>query len=59
MSSSNVDVNSSEQEQPVLRELIRTLRGIRYGSVVLTVHDGRIVEIHRTEKIRMASPKDP
>jgi hypothetical protein len=59
MSSSIVDLSTSEQNQPVLRELIRTLRGIRYGSVVLTVHDGRIVEIHRTERIRLARSKDP
>lgn len=49
-----VEASFSEQEQRVLRELVRTLRGIRYGSVVLTVHDGRVVEIHRTEKIRMS-----
>ena len=55
----SVEAGFSEQEQPVLRELLRTLRGIRYGSVVLTVHDGRVVEIHRTEKIRMAGPKEP
>lgn len=46
----------SEREGKVLRELIRTLREIRYGSVVLTVHDGRVMEIHKTEKIRMTDP---
>jgi hypothetical protein len=25
---------------------------LRYGSVVLTVHDGRIVELNKTERIR-------
>ena len=50
------ETSFSEQEPPVLRELIRILRDIRYGSVVLTVHEGRVVEIHRTEKIRMVRP---
>lgn len=50
----------SANEVELLCELIRALRSIRYGSVVLTVHDGRLVEIHKTEKIRMSGskPKD-
>jgi hypothetical protein len=28
------------------------LRGLRYGSVILTVHDARIVQIERIEKSR-------
>jgi hypothetical protein len=32
--------------------LVLGLRAIRYGSISLTVHDGRLVEIHKTEKIR-------
>jgi hypothetical protein len=44
--------NLSEQERELLHELVRGLRAIRYGSISLTVHDGRLVEIHKTEKIR-------
>jgi hypothetical protein len=39
-------------EKELLRELIQGLRGIRYGSFVLTVHEGRLVEIEKTVKIR-------
>ena len=39
-------------EQELLREFVRALQTIRYGSITLTVHDGRIVEIHKTERIR-------
>ena len=42
----------SEDELALLRELIDALRTIRYGSLLLTVHDGQIVEIQKTEKIR-------
>lgn len=45
-------IEASAEEQALLAELIRALRTIRYGSVVLAVHDGRLVEIHKTEKIR-------
>jgi hypothetical protein len=47
------DLSASERE--LLREVAFALRGIRYGSVVLTVHDGRIVELNKTERIRKNS----
>lgn len=52
------DLSANELE--LLSEMVEALRSIRYGSVLLTVHDGRLVEIHKTEKIRMAGskPKD-
>jgi hypothetical protein len=39
-------------EKELLRELIQSLRGMRYGSLVLAVHEGRVVEIEKTVKIR-------
>ncbi len=29
------------------------LGGLRYGQILLTVHDGRVVQIERTEKTRL------
>jgi hypothetical protein len=39
-------------EAELLHEVALALRTIRYGSVVLTVHNGRIVELNKTERIR-------
>lgn len=39
-------------ETELLREVICGLRSIRFGSVVMTVHDGRVVEIQKIERIR-------
>lgn len=47
----------SDVEQELLKEIIRALRIIRYGSIVLTVHEGRLVEIQKTERIRSAGMK--
>lgn len=47
------DLSTSERE--LLREVALALRNIRYGSVTLTVHDGRIVELNKTERIRKNS----
>ena len=44
-------------EKELLREVLRALRVIRYGTVVLTVHDGHVVEIQKTERIRKSSAK--
>ena len=44
------DLTAGEAE--LLREVALALRTIRYGSVVLTVRDGRIVELNKTERIR-------
>jgi hypothetical protein len=41
-----------EDEDEILRLLRDTLRSIRYGSVLLTLHDGQVVELQKTEKIR-------
>jgi hypothetical protein len=44
------DLSTGERE--LLREVLAAVRAIRYGSVLLTIHDGRIVEVNKTERIR-------
>jgi len=34
------------------RQVIEAVRGIRYGSVEIVVHDARIVQIERREEVR-------
>jgi hypothetical protein len=47
------DDESSPGHDPL--ERIRTaLRGLRYGTVTAVVQDGCIVQVERTEKIRVA-----
>ena len=36
----------------LLRELGRALRSIRYGTIELVIHDGRVVQLERIEKVR-------
>jgi len=51
------DDSPSEPERELLEAVLAALRGLRYGSVVLTVHDGRLVEVQRTEKLRISGMK--
>jgi hypothetical protein len=42
----------STNERELLKGLAVAVRSIRYGSVVLTIHDGRIIEMSKTERVR-------
>jgi hypothetical protein len=44
--------NSALQSERLTDTILCALRGIRYGSVEIIVHDGRVVQIERTEKLR-------
>jgi hypothetical protein len=35
-----------------LRELGQALHSIRYGTIELVIHDGRVVQLERREKVR-------
>lgn len=39
--------------------ILSALEGIRFGSVEIVVHDGRIVQIERREKIRVTQEVAP
>ena len=42
----------------VADQLAHALRDLRYGSLHLVVHDGRIVRIERIERIRLTEPSE-
>ncbi len=49
-----------EPERPKwLDPLLDAVRQLRFGSVEITVHDGRIVQIERKEKLRLETPTSP
>ena len=42
----------SSNESQILRELADGIRAMRYGSIVFVVHDGRLVEVTKTVRLR-------
>lgn len=36
----------------ILKEIIETVNGLKYGHIQITVHDYKIVQIDKTEKAR-------
>jgi hypothetical protein len=35
------------------REVLRAIRAVRFGAVEVTIHESRIVQVERTEKVRL------
>jgi hypothetical protein len=42
--------------EAVPEKLLAALKNLRFGSVEITVHEGRIVQIERREKLRLNLP---
>jgi hypothetical protein len=41
------------QSERLTDKILRALSGIRYGSVEIIVHEGRVVQIERIERLRL------
>lgn len=54
----NLSRQLTEEEQELLREIIHSLRSMRFGSIVVTVHDGHVVEVGTTVRVRKLVSKD-
>lgn len=39
-------------DESTLQRLLDAIKGLRYGSVEIVIHDGKVVQIERSEKIR-------
>ena len=43
--------------QEILKKIQRAIEQIRFGSVEITVHEGRVTQIERREKVRLVADK--
>ena len=41
-----------ETEARLAERIVQAIRGLRYGSVEIVVHDGRVVQFERRERVR-------
>lgn len=48
----------STEDALALKRIGAALRGLRYGSVTVIVQDGVVVQVDRTEKLRLSATKD-
>lgn len=59
MSATPRGLDTPADDASLLREIHAALRDLRYGSVEITVHDSRVVQIERKEKYRLTEPRRP
>lgn len=41
-----------DEGEEIGREILLAIKGIRYGSVEIVIHDSKVVQIERKEKVR-------
>ena len=46
-------VTRPAHEDVLVAEILKAIRSIRYGAVHLILQDGRVVQIEKTEKVRL------
>ncbi len=59
MSIKTVASQGSEPGERWERTVRRAVKGLRYGSVEVQVHDGRVVQVETREKVRFADDGRP
>ena len=47
-----LDAKPHELTQEIEKEILLAIRGIRYGSVEIVIHNSEVVQIERKEKVR-------
>jgi hypothetical protein len=54
-SAENLDDAGKEARaiDPALERIQHALRGLRFGTVTAVVHDGVVIQVERTEKVRL------
>jgi len=45
--------SDKEQNSEIEQQILRAVKSIRYGSVEIIIHDSKVVQIDRKEKIRL------
>lgn len=46
---------NTQQQAPLAQEILRAIDSLRFGSIEITVHEGRVTQIEKREKVRFSS----
>ncbi len=47
--------NSTQNIDDVVKQVVKAIQTLKYGSVEITVHEGRITQIETREKLRIGT----
>lgn len=45
--------NNNEKEKECIEKLIEIINTVNYGSITVTIQEGKIVQIEKSEKLRL------
>ncbi len=49
----SLDINNLDNhEKKLLFNILKAIKSLQYGSVEITIHDSKVVQIDKTEKVR-------
>ncbi|MCC6699000.1 MAG: YezD family protein [Candidatus Hydrogenedentes bacterium] len=54
--SSLARISPASSDELTAQRILEAIHSLKYGSVEVTVHDGRVVQIDRKERIRVQQP---
>ena len=50
--------DQSKENRELLSQIMAAIRGIKHGHIVITIHDSEVVQIDKTEKLRIRKARD-
>ncbi len=50
--------DKDSQDKIVMLQIMEAIKSIKYGNVQITIQDSRVVQIDKTEKLRMPRPRE-
>lgn len=48
-----MNIKNESKNEDVAKDIVRAAKGIKFGYIQVTIHNSRIVQIDKTEKIRL------
>ena len=46
---------NGSQQPALVQEILRAVESVKFGSIEITVHEGRVTQIEKREKVRISS----
>jgi len=48
--------SATQAKLTLAQEILRAVESVRFGSIEITVHEGRVTQIEKREKVRFNAP---
>jgi len=50
-----MNTQNEHKDEDIAKDIARAAKGIKFGYIQVTIHNSKIVQIDKTEKIRLSS----